>query len=95
VNERNAISHYFDLYPSARKSFLEAVEHVSGRESWITPVATPTTHAVDDLPVVAGAREAADGSIFSETLQEHWRHRLLEYDIISFWGAVDKVSHGS
>jgi hypothetical protein len=60
VNERSTISHYFDLYPSAPQPFLEAVEHVSGRESWITPVATPTMHAVDDLLVVAGSREAAD-----------------------------------
>jgi hypothetical protein len=63
VNERSTISHYFDLYPSAPQSFLEAVEHVSGRESWITPVATPTTRAVDDLLVVAGSREAADRTV--------------------------------
>ncbi|PMD50987.1 uncharacterized protein K444DRAFT_656527 [Hyaloscypha bicolor E] len=31
------------------------------------------------------------GSIFSDILQEHWRHQLLEYDIISFWGALDNV----
>jgi hypothetical protein len=35
------------------------------------------------------------GSIFSEIMEEHWRHRLLEYDIISFWGARDNVSIGS
>jgi hypothetical protein len=33
------------------------------------------------------------GSIFSDILQEHWRHQLLEYDIISFWGALDNVSN--
>jgi hypothetical protein len=32
------------------------------------------------------------GSIFSDTLQEHFRHQLLKYDIISFWGAHDGVS---
>lgn len=32
------------------------------------------------------------GSIFSNTMQEHWRHQLLKYDIISFWGALDNVS---
>jgi triacylglycerol esterase/lipase EstA (alpha/beta hydrolase family) len=32
------------------------------------------------------------GSIFSDIMQEHWRHQLLKYDIISFWGALDKVS---
>jgi triacylglycerol esterase/lipase EstA (alpha/beta hydrolase family) len=32
------------------------------------------------------------GSIFSEIMQEQWRHQLLKYDIISFWGALDKVS---
>jgi hypothetical protein len=36
-----------------------------------------------------------NGSIFSDIMQEHWRHQLLKYDIISFWGALDKVSRGS
>jgi hypothetical protein len=31
------------------------------------------------------------GSMFSNIMQEHWRHRLLEYDIVSFWGALDNV----
>lgn len=31
------------------------------------------------------------GSIFLETMQEHWRHQLLKYDILSFWGAKDNV----
>ena len=35
-----------------------------------------------------------NGSIFSEIIQEHWRHQLLKYDIISFWGALDQVSRG-
>jgi hypothetical protein len=33
-----------------------------------------------------------DGSIFSDIMQEHWRHQLLKYDIISFWGVLDNVS---
>src|SRR5207248_897387 len=32
------------------------------------------------------------GSIFSDIMQEHWRHQLLKYNIISFWGALDSVS---
>jgi hypothetical protein len=32
------------------------------------------------------------GSIFTEILQEHWRHQLLKYDILSFWGSRDTVS---
>jgi len=35
------------------------------------------------------------GSIFSEIMQEQWRHQLLKYDIISFWGALDNVSRRS
>ncbi|KAI8649732.1 hypothetical protein NCS55_01435700 [Fusarium keratoplasticum] len=31
------------------------------------------------------------GSIFSDIMQEHWRHQLLRYDIISFWGSKDGV----
>jgi hypothetical protein len=36
-----------------------------------------------------------DGSMFSDIMQEHWRHQLLKYDIISFWGALDSVSPGA
>lgn len=32
------------------------------------------------------------GSIFSDIMQEQWRHQLLRYDIISFWGSKDGVS---
>jgi triacylglycerol esterase/lipase EstA (alpha/beta hydrolase family) len=35
-----------------------------------------------------------NGSIFSEIMQEQWRHQLLHYHIISFWGGLDKVSLG-
>jgi hypothetical protein len=31
------------------------------------------------------------GSIFSDIMQQHWRDQLLKYEIISFWGAFDKV----
>ncbi|KAJ8133016.1 hypothetical protein O1611_g607 [Lasiodiplodia mahajangana] len=31
------------------------------------------------------------GSIFSEIMQEQFRHQLLEYDIISFWGGLDNI----
>ena len=33
-----------------------------------------------------------DGSIFTEILHEHWRHQLLNYEIVSFWGSTDNVS---
>ncbi|SPO06474.1 uncharacterized protein DNG_09164 [Cephalotrichum gorgonifer] len=29
------------------------------------------------------------GSIFSDIMQNHWRQQLLQYDIVSFWGALD------
>lgn len=32
------------------------------------------------------------GSMFSDLMQEHWRHQLLEYDLVSFWGGLDSVS---
>ncbi|KAK1636654.1 hypothetical protein BDP81DRAFT_449649 [Colletotrichum phormii] len=31
------------------------------------------------------------GSIFSDIMNEHWRHQLLQYDIVSFWGGFDNV----
>ena len=33
-----------------------------------------------------------EGSIFTDIMHEHWRHQLLNYDIVSFWGAFDNVS---
>ncbi len=36
-----------------------------------------------------------DESIFSVIMQDHWRHQLFNYNIISFWGALDNVSLGS
>ncbi len=32
------------------------------------------------------------GNIFQDIMQEHWRHQLLKYDIVSFWGTLDSVS---
>ncbi|KFA82002.1 hypothetical protein S40288_08003 [Stachybotrys chartarum IBT 40288] len=31
------------------------------------------------------------GTTFSDVMQEHWRHQLLHYDLISFWGAFDNI----
>lgn len=31
-------------------------------------------------------------SIFSDIMQNQWKQRLLEYDIVSFWGTLDDVS---
>jgi hypothetical protein len=52
VNEQSTLSRYFDLHPSARRSFLQAVQGVAGHEYGITPAATPT-RSVDELPVAA------------------------------------------
>ncbi|KAF6804850.1 NB-ARC and TPR domain protein [Colletotrichum musicola] len=32
-----------------------------------------------------------EGSIFSDIMHEHWRHQLLKYNIVSFWGGFDNV----
>ncbi|CAG9990746.1 unnamed protein product [Clonostachys byssicola] len=34
------------------------------------------------------------GTIFSDVIHEHWRHQMVEYNIISFWGALDTVVPG-
>ncbi len=36
-----------------------------------------------------------EGGIFSDIMDEHWRHQLLKYDLVSFWGDLDKVSPSS
>ena len=33
-----------------------------------------------------------EGSIFSDIMQDQWRHQLESYDLVSFWGACDDVS---
>ncbi|KAL2125631.1 hypothetical protein VTJ04DRAFT_1996 [Mycothermus thermophilus] len=30
-------------------------------------------------------------SLFSDLMHEHWRHRLLEFPIVSFWGSQDTI----
>ena len=32
------------------------------------------------------------GNLFTSTMQNHWKHQQLEYDIVSFWGTLDDVS---
>ncbi|ETS73696.1 hypothetical protein PFICI_14642 [Pestalotiopsis fici W106-1] len=31
------------------------------------------------------------GSMFSDIMEEQWRHQLLMYDIVSFWGSEDDI----
>lgn len=59
ATERSAISLYFNHHPSARRSFLEVVQQVTGPESCITPAATPAGYAVDDQPALVGSHEVA------------------------------------
>ena len=58
TSERSAISLYFIHHPSARRSFLDAVQQVTGPESCITPAATPAGYAVDDHAALVGSPEA-------------------------------------
>jgi hypothetical protein len=53
---------------------------------------------VSQIAMAAGFQQGDDvievlrsGSMFSDIMYEHWRHQLLEYDIVSFWGGLDKV----
>ncbi|RMJ16727.1 hypothetical protein CDV36_003631 [Fusarium kuroshium] len=32
-----------------------------------------------------------EGSMFSDLMHEHWKQRLLEYPIVSFWGTLDNI----
>ena len=34
-----------------------------------------------------------DGSLYTDILKEHWRQRLLDFDLVSFWEGGEKVSH--
>jgi triacylglycerol esterase/lipase EstA (alpha/beta hydrolase family) len=59
-------------------------------------------HLAAKLAKHAGFKKGEDvmntleqGSIFSEIMEEHWRHHLLRYDLVSFWGAHDDVSGSS
>jgi hypothetical protein len=59
ATERSAISLYFNRHPSARRSFLEAVQPITGPESCITPAATPAAYALEDQPALVGSNEVA------------------------------------
>jgi len=66
------ISHYFDHYPPTRCSFLEAVQRVTGYESFLTPAATPGENALDNEPAVSGSKEVTNrtGSIIHNEADE-------------------------
>ncbi|KAI1172154.1 hypothetical protein F4777DRAFT_524116 [Nemania sp. FL0916] len=31
------------------------------------------------------------GSLFTDLMHEHWKHRLLDFNIVSFWGTFDQI----
>src|SRR5436190_24077591 len=35
------------------------------------------------------------GNIFTDIMHEHWRHQLLKYDIVSFWGALANLGRST
>ena len=38
------------------------------------------------------AEAIKNGSLYTDLLKEHWRHRLLDYDLVSFWEGIGNVS---
>lgn len=32
-----------------------------------------------------------NGSLFTDLMHEHWKQRLLDFNIVSFWGTLDQV----
>ena len=34
-----------------------------------------------------------NGSLYTDILKEHWRQRLLDFDLYSFWEGDERVSH--
>ncbi|GAW21984.1 hypothetical protein ANO14919_115150 [Xylariales sp. No.14919] len=32
-----------------------------------------------------------NGSLFADLMHEHWKQRLLDFDIVSFWGTLDRI----
>ncbi|PMD66207.1 uncharacterized protein K444DRAFT_166194 [Hyaloscypha bicolor E] len=70
-SEQSAISLYFARHPSICRSFLEAVQRVTSRESLVTPVATPVENALDDEPTASDSKEVGDrtDSITRDVLQ--------------------------
>ncbi|KAI0448300.1 hypothetical protein F5B21DRAFT_155524 [Xylaria acuta] len=32
-----------------------------------------------------------NGSLFADLMHEHWKQRLLDFDIVSFWGTLDQI----
>ncbi|KAI1196532.1 hypothetical protein F5X97DRAFT_325365 [Nemania serpens] len=65
-----------------------ATPHRGGNGSWVSLgyLAAKITSRGDTI------LQALDkGSMFTDLLHEHCRHRLLDFDIVSFWGTLDHI----
>jgi triacylglycerol esterase/lipase EstA (alpha/beta hydrolase family) len=94
INAHNNYHKYKPIMDATRALAFFATPHHGGEGTLVSlgSVATTIARTVgfqkgDDM-----LESLRDGNIFSDIMQEHWRHQLMEYDIISFWGALDNVS---
>lgn len=58
-SSQSVLFRFFDHNPSVRRSFLEAVQRVAGRESLLTLVATPAANCLDDDPASVSKEHAS------------------------------------
>ncbi|ORY68246.1 P-loop containing nucleoside triphosphate hydrolase protein, partial [Pseudomassariella vexata] len=84
---------YKPIIDATRGLAFFATPH-SGRDSTLVSLGGITTKIARTAGFQKGdemLETLKSGSIFSDILQEHFRHQLDKYDIISFWGAQDSV----
>ncbi|RSL38692.1 hypothetical protein CEP53_014656 [Fusarium sp. AF-6] len=84
---------YEDIKDATQGLAFFATPHDGGKQS-LVKIGKIATKIALELGFQKGdniLETLKSGSMFSDLMHEHWRHRLLEYPIVSFWGALDTV----
>lgn len=93
INAHNNNEKYGDIKDATQGLAFFATPHDGGRQSLVN-IGKIAAKIALELGFQKGdniLETLRSGSMFSDLMYEHWRHRLLEYPIVSFWGALDTV----
>ncbi len=85
---------YQDIKLATQGVVFFATPHNGGRGSVVSIRQTAAKIAIS-LGIKKGdniLEALEEGSMFSDLMDEQWKHRLLDYPIVFFWGAFDRVS---
>ncbi|KAJ4326183.1 hypothetical protein N0V84_003234 [Fusarium piperis] len=92
INAHNNENHA-DIKDSTQGLAFFATPHDGGKQSLVN-LGKITAKIARELGFQKGdniLETLKSGSMFSDLMHEHWRHRLLEHPIVSFWGTLDTI----